>query len=533
MDAISIPTLTELPLMRQQQMKRWPVLAGISFFLAACGPMATPEVIRDNSRSNTLTAIAQPSATPTGPTPTATMTSTPYVRATDVPDLPLDTPIVQVGDETITLGQFRARVRYERFAALDDVRRTVESIGLANLDFTLPANRQAADYVASVFNTLANSNAFGQQIYDVMVRESIIRQEFKKRQLTLNEREAQGYWVRRFALQRVEDPFTAVVPALDSYVEEAIRYSGLTRDEILTIANNFVMADTLNPVIVREVAQYPDALTYRLRRITAATAADADAALALLKAGATPQANFREAACKYSIDPAVRGLGGDRGELGFSAAPFAELYNAEVGAVVGPFQSPVGWQIFKVNGKRRNADGDTLVRAQGITVSGQPLAEDIIKRLGAGEDFATLACLHSLDSTGGNGGDFGTVEGRTLPTNLANALSGTDNNGLFGPIEADGKFEVALVESRDFKVLEPAEVDQINREAYVRWQRDRANSSYVQSFGDAWKTQIPADPLPRQVAPFLVEESFGLPTLVPTPIETPAAGETVTPTPQP
>src|SRR5258706_4779848 len=102
----------------------------LCLFLSACGPAATPIVIQDNSGEATLTARAAPTRTPSGPTRTPTMTPTPYSRPTEDPALALDQPVVRVGDEMITLGQFRQRVRYERFAALDNARRLVERIGL-------------------------------------------------------------------------------------------------------------------------------------------------------------------------------------------------------------------------------------------------------------------------------------------------------------------------------------------------------------------------------------------------------------------
>jgi hypothetical protein len=38
----------------------------------------------------------------------------------------------------------------------------------------------------------------------------------------------------------------------------------------------------------------------------------------------------------------------------------------------------------------------------------------------------------------------------------------------------------------------------------------------VTALSDAWHAAIPDDPLPRQVAPFMIEENFGLPTPGPT-----------------
>jgi hypothetical protein len=235
--------------------------------LVACGPTATPEVIRDFSRADTLTALARPSATPTGPTFTPTMTSTPYTRPTDPPTLDLTLPIVRVGDETITLGEFRARVRYERFAALDDARRTIEQVGLTPLKMATPGQNKVADALAGVFNTLANSEAFGYQVYDTLVRESIIRQEFKARHLSYKDTDVRDYWIRRFGLQRAPDLDAALKQPLEDYLAMAMHYSGLSREAILGTAESYVMATLLRPIIARERIAAPQVVTIKMGHI--------------------------------------------------------------------------------------------------------------------------------------------------------------------------------------------------------------------------------------------------------------------------
>src|SRR5947207_2509902 len=173
-------------------------LTSLAFFLVACNarPVATPIVIQDTSGESTLTAAARPTTTPAGPSGTPTPTSTPYSRPTDDPALRLDQAIVRVGDEVFTLGQFRQRVRYERFAALDNARRLIERVGLEKLNFATPGENPTADSIAAIFNTLSNSSAFGYQVYDIMIRESIIRQEFKVRGLVIDPKDLRDYWVR-------------------------------------------------------------------------------------------------------------------------------------------------------------------------------------------------------------------------------------------------------------------------------------------------------------------------------------------------
>jgi parvulin-like peptidyl-prolyl isomerase len=506
---------------------------GISVLVGACGPVATPEVIRDFSRANTLTAVAQPTLAPTGPTRTPTATSTPYARPTDEAALDLSQPIVRIFDETITLGQFRARVRYERFKELNNARRIIEMVGLERIDLSQPTEDQAVLTVGGIFNTLANTGRYGRDLYDVMVREAVVRHEFKSRKLELKAGDVQDYWIRVFSLQLDDNARQNVGGLLDQFAEVAIRYSGMTRQQIEQVAETAVMADALRPIISEEFAQVPPVVVYTLKRVVAASQSDADAALKALEGGEA----FRQVACRYSVDPAALGNGGAlgmvaRGGLTPGLQGGEQVFSAEVGALVGPLASPLGFHLFRVNSKRQNADGDALADVNTIVVSTETLANDLKARMGSGERFEALACQYSLDSTGGNGGDYGAVDERTLPDPVAlalNALRDTDFGKLVGPIAAGETFEVVLLVSRTVNVPKPEEVEQAKARAFTNWLADQATSLNVTSLSDVWRSAIPSDPLPRDVAPFMIEENFKLPTPVPTATPTPLPG-TTTPT---
>jgi parvulin-like peptidyl-prolyl isomerase len=488
-------------------------LAAAALLLSGCGVSVTPEVIQDLRSELTLTARARPSATPSGPTRTPTATSTPYIRPTDAEALDLDQPIARIGDQTLTLGQFRARVRYERFAALDEARRIVEIVGLEAINFTAAGENLAADRIAAIFNTLANSRAFGYQIYDVMLREAVIRAEFKARNLSVPQEDIDGYWIRRFNLQLAPDPRAAMAEELPRYLEQAVRYSGMREQDILAVAESFAMATILQPIIGRERAAQPAALSFRVKRLIAASEAEAQAAKAALEAGEP----FRAVACRFSIDPAVRGQGGALGWRSRATLPRGlpdpnAILSAESGSITAPQQSPLGWHTFKVGAKRRDADGEQLADLAMIVVASATLAEEIAARARQGEDFAALACQYSLDSaTAGNGGDYGWQDVTALPPEWARFLAANTENGLYGPLRTAAGHELLLVEERRFSVPNPQELERAVEAAFSAWQAQRLAVDLT-PLSDAWQAAIPTDPLPRQVAPFLSEEAFGLPT---------------------
>ncbi|GAB4556487.1 MAG: hypothetical protein OHK0023_28910 [Anaerolineae bacterium] len=492
---------------------------------AACGPSGparTPEVIRDTSSQQTLTAQARPSATPTGPTRTPTQTSTPYSRPTDEPALDLSLPIARVGNHEITLGDFRARVRYERFAALEEIRLFVEQVGFEPVNLATSAENPAADRVASIFSTLANSRAFGFQIYDVLLREAVIRDEAAKRNLEVKQEDIDGYWIRRFNLQRAANPSDALKPVLDAYMARAESYSGMDQAGINRIAESFVQASLLEPIIARETMPEPQIATFRARRLIAATQADAESAKALIEAGAS----FRTAVCRYSIEAAARGNGGDLGfrsrrDLPAGLSNPSAVIDAESGTVLAPQLSPVGWYIFRVGEKRRDADGETQAQVAAILVNSESLSKEIYERIQNGEDFASLACEYSLDSSGGTGGDLGFIALEDLAAEWSPVLISETGTGLYGVVQTALGYELVEVSERKLEIPQPSDFERAQDKAFADWQASQLASSRVQGLSDAWREAIPEDPLPRQVAPFLVEENFGLPTLIPTGTGTP------------
>jgi parvulin-like peptidyl-prolyl isomerase len=492
----------------------------LTILLAACvgsAPVATPIVIQETSGESTLTAAVRPTSTRSGPTSTPTATATPYTRPTDDPTLALNQPIARVGDEVITLGQFRQRVRYERFAALDNARRLIERVGIDKLNFATSGENPTADSVAAIFNTLSNSNAFGFQVYDIMVRESIIRQEFKARGLPFDTKSLRDYWVRYLEMQTVPDVDAVLPKARDDYIATATNYSGMPREAITQIFEAFVMSLDLRSVIGKERIGPLSVLQIKARHILARTQADADSAMAQLKKGD----DFRLVACQYSIDPATRGNGGEigyitRGQSLPGAKSVDDIFKASTGDIVGPMQSSLGWYVVRIKDLRTNADGDAEADVLAILVATESLANDLKARAQKGEDFGMLACMYSLDRNAGNGGDLGYIDPARLSDAAAEAIRTSSDYGLFGPFSAAQGFEIVLVEDRKLEMPKPGDISDAEAKAFAAWQTERASSNYVAALNDVWKKAIPADPLPRDVSPLMREENFGLPTVAPT-----------------
>jgi len=81
-----------------------------------------------------------------------------------------------------------------------------------------------------------------------------------------------------------------------------------------------------------------------------------------------------------------------------------------------------------------------------IVVETQTEAAQILKRLQAGEDFATLAREKSIDPSASNGGSLGRLDPTSLRTELRDAVRGAEKGQLAGPVKISTGFAILKVE---------------------------------------------------------------------------------------
>jgi hypothetical protein len=96
----------------------------------------------------------------------------------------------------------------------------------------------------------------------------------------------------------------------------------------------------------------------------------------------------------------------------------------EIGAISRPFATPYGWHVVRRDAVHEIEARHILVTWEGAWRSGasrskeqaRARAEQVLAKLGAGEDFAALARAWSDDPTAAAGGDLGTVApGQLVP----------------------------------------------------------------------------------------------------------------------
>ncbi len=133
------------------------------------------------------------------------------------------------------------------------------------------------------------------------------------------------------------------------------------------------------------------------------------------------------------------------------------------------------------------------VWARHILVGSEDEALDVIARIEAGEDFATVAATTSTDGTASTGGDLGWFSQQEMVDPFANAAFALEIGDLSEPVESEFGWHVIQVLGHEDRPLSVTEYEGL---------RDRVLEEYILSLRskyewqifDAWKAMSPEEP---------------------------------------
>ncbi len=427
--------------MKRWLMPIWMILLGVS--LVACAterPRVTISGAEETAVAATAYYEAQTAtvAARVPPTPTPGPSLTPYIRPTDDPAIDPDAVIASVGGHEITIGEFRNRVRYERWLALDSLSRNIATANLTPASVADPGGAMSPT-VIGVLYTLSRAEEFAGTVLTMMIRERIMHREYQDRGLPANTALYNNLWLTLVGLapsgaSGLPAGFEA---ARDSYMARIAPYTAISKAELdfkLTVRSE---QQTLVEVLGAEAPVDPRAV--KVRHILVGTEAEALDLLEELRNGADFEALARE----RSLDENARGDGGDLGFFGRgeTAAEFERAaFAAAVGEVVGPVRTEYGFHVIQV------LEQEYTYRLRRIVVSSTDEAQAVLDRLSAGEDFTALVEEVSLYPAGG--GDVGFYGPADLLPAWREALAEAEVGQVVGPLQSADGFNILQVTDR-------------------------------------------------------------------------------------
>jgi parvulin-like peptidyl-prolyl isomerase len=124
------------------------------------------------------------------------------------------------------------------------------------------------------------------------------------------------------------------------------------------------------------------------------------------------------------------------------------------------------------------------VHARHILVETEAEANDLLSRLGNGEDFATLAAQYSQDeTTARQGGDLGWfTEDELLEPSLAQAAFALEPNMVTGPIQTLLGFHIIQTLEHADRTIAPERLPEVMQARFERWLESQVASATIERY---------------------------------------------------
>ncbi len=402
--------------------------------------------------------------------PSLTQATDEYEIETPPSSLAGDTLIVSYGEEDITLADFWARLRFERWLYWRTLEKLVSDQGESVLDLSSTANPYR-NSLLNLLNFLGDEKGFADFVRQRLEQEAIHRKLARQRNLSVQPCDTLSAWAELLEwpnLMGCEDS-EAFASLREKFTREAIHFTGITEAALQKSITAQVLFANLRTAIREELPPIYEQPFVRARQIRTLDHETSNVVRAELSTGA----NFTETMLHYGVD---RNTYGDSGDLGFLTRGLIveeldqALFSAEVGTLIGPIESHLGFHIARV------LETAPQLQLRHILLHDLAKAESLREDLLVGADFSTLAMEYSLDTVSAKqGGIIPPLTRGQFNPELEDVIFSAKMGELLGP----------LVSSLGYHLIEVSGIRPRNRLA-------QASQIVVAS-------QVEADALKRQL----------------------------------
>lgn len=398
----------------------------------------------------------------------------------DVNYLQLNRPVAKVGDSEIILKNFEPRVRLRRQQLIDNYIQYQQYQQLFGMD--------ASQQLQSIQTQLDAPQTLGQSVLDDMIDEELIRLEAAKRGITVSEEELNAEVEAGFSFFPNGSPTPSATPTEVVMPAEPDLSKFITPTSKPTEAAQATATVELLPTATLSSDITPTEGTPQ----PTATLEPTATATATLTPTITPTTGPTETPFPTSTpftregyEKLVADTNENLAKFGFTKEYYREFF--EIKILQRKLQEVITADV---------KTADEQVRARHILVADEATANDLIKQLQAGADFAELARQFSTDTgSGAQGGDLGWFgKGAMVPEFEATAFS-LANPGDFTttPVQSQFGFHIIQLLGRQERPLTADELQQAKDTAFQQWLTSARDEYGVETF-DIWQARVPTEP---------------------------------------
>lgn len=370
-------------------------------------------------------------------------------------------PVAQVEGIDISLEQFQARTRYNRFQLIQN---TIQLIQYSQLFQTAEGGGGFFDnQIQSNVALLQDPIALGEQVIEELINDAVITLQAEKMGITVSEQEIDE--AIQVAFGYLEEAGTDVELTPTPFVTAT--YS----PQQLTLVPS-TATPTLAPTLVEEIPATPTP-----------TAVEEEPQ-------ATPEASptpfptptpFTKEGFQTLFDEYTQTL---EQEAQFDAQSFRAIFHISL------LQDKV---LEQITGDI--SDQGEFVWARHILVPTLEEAEMVLERVKQGEDFTEMAALFSTDESNKlQGGDLGWFErGRMVAEFETAAFALTEVGQISDPVETSFGFHIIQLLGKEVRPITPDRLQQLKQEQFSLWLEEVKAEMKVERFQN-WQDRVPTVP---------------------------------------
>lgn len=391
----------------------------------------------------------------------------------------LNRPVAKVGENEIQLKQLDARIRLRRQQLLSDY-----SLYSQYAQFGMDVTQQ----IQQIESTLNTPVQIGESVLEQMIDEELIRQEAAKRGITLTAEDLDKSIQDAFQYFPNGSPTPSVTPT-----EVILPTVPAQAFEIVTITPTPTLTPETTPTPEFTATSQPAASpastgTVELPPTATATLEPTATTTPTLEPTPTvgPTGTPTPTATPYTLESYQSDykLTLERfSDLGFSEQDYRKLFETQT--LRAKLMDAITADI---------PHSEEQIWARHILVEDEATAQDVLKRLAAGEDFGALASELSKDpGSGAKGGDLGWFGKGAMVAPFEEAAFNLKPGEISDPVQSDFGYHIIQVIARQDRPYSADQYEAKRNSVFTDWLAKAREEYGVETF-DFWKERVPTEP---------------------------------------